>query len=116
MVNSQAVEVICRRLYDLFRAFENVKKQSDWKQPRGEGGNAGRARCGGSSQTSTTRSRLIATTGPSQTPTRRFASAWSGRLCSTSTLTRPSPTVAGTAPSRGCLPLQRREGRRQARS
>eukprot|EP00959_Pyramimonas_sp_CCMP1952_P467922 9492395-Pyramimonas_sp.AAC.1 len=30
MVNSQAVEVICRRLYGLFRAFENVKKQSDW--------------------------------------------------------------------------------------
>ena len=38
MVNSQAVEVICRRLYGLFRAFENAKKQSDWKQPRGEGG------------------------------------------------------------------------------
>eukprot|EP00959_Pyramimonas_sp_CCMP1952_P129409 2706342-Pyramimonas_sp.AAC.1 len=38
MVNSQAVEVICRRLCGLFRAFENVKKLSDWKQPRGEGG------------------------------------------------------------------------------
>ncbi|CAK0903468.1 unnamed protein product [Prorocentrum cordatum] len=38
MINSEAVEVICRRIYGLFRAWEQVSKMSDWKQPKGEGG------------------------------------------------------------------------------
>ena len=44
MINSEAVEVICRRIYGLFRAWENVDKLSDWKQPRGESGKKWRSK------------------------------------------------------------------------
>ena len=44
MVNSQAVEVIARRLRGLFRAFEGVRRQSDWKQPEGAPGQRWKSR------------------------------------------------------------------------
>ena len=37
IVNLSAVEVICRKLYGLLRAFEDVKCEADWKQPKGSG-------------------------------------------------------------------------------
>ena len=37
IVNLQAVEVICRKLYGLLKAFEDVKCEADWKQPKGAG-------------------------------------------------------------------------------
>ena len=37
-INSDAVEVMARRMYALYRAFEKVHKMSDWKQPRGQQG------------------------------------------------------------------------------
>ena len=33
-MNLPAVEVICRKLYGLARAFEDVHSEADWKQPR----------------------------------------------------------------------------------
>ena len=38
VVNMPAVEVICRRIYGALCAFEDVREESDWKQPRGSGG------------------------------------------------------------------------------
>eukprot|EP00969_Alexandrium_andersonii_P064978 2861495-Alexandrium_andersonii.AAC.1 len=32
-----AVEVICRKIYGLLRAFENVHCEGDWRQPKGSG-------------------------------------------------------------------------------
>ena len=37
-INTEGVEIICRRLHGIRRAFGNVKRQADWKQPRGQGG------------------------------------------------------------------------------
>ena len=34
VVNLPAVEVICRKLYGLVRAFEDVQSEAGWKQPR----------------------------------------------------------------------------------
>ena len=33
VVNLPAVEMICRKLYGLARAFEDVHSEADWKQP-----------------------------------------------------------------------------------
>ena len=30
-----AVEVMCRRIYGLIKAFEEVNEEADWKMPRG---------------------------------------------------------------------------------
>jgi len=38
LINSDAIEIICRRVYGLFRAFDNVHRLSDWKAPKGAGG------------------------------------------------------------------------------
>ena len=37
IINLSAVEVICRKIYGLLRAFEDVKSEADWKQPKGSG-------------------------------------------------------------------------------
>jgi hypothetical protein len=37
-INTEACEVLCRRLYALKRAFQNVQSQQDWKQPKGGAG------------------------------------------------------------------------------
>eukprot|EP00972_Heterocapsa_arctica_P019583 2890142-Heterocapsa_arctica.AAC.1 len=34
-VNSEGCEIMCRRIYALKKAFENVKTANDWKQPKG---------------------------------------------------------------------------------
>jgi hypothetical protein len=34
-INSRACELICRRIYGYQRAFDAVKTQADWKQPKG---------------------------------------------------------------------------------
>ena len=34
-VNSQTCEIVCRRIYALKKAFEQVKTAADWKQPKG---------------------------------------------------------------------------------
>ena len=39
MVNSEGVEIICRRMHGLQLAFQNVHRMSDWKQPRGSAAN-----------------------------------------------------------------------------
>eukprot|EP00959_Pyramimonas_sp_CCMP1952_P256721 5363353-Pyramimonas_sp.AAC.1 len=44
MIKSEAVEVMGRRIYGLFRAGENVGKLSDWKQLRGESGKKWRSK------------------------------------------------------------------------
>ena len=36
MINADSVEVMCRRVYALWKAFEDVQKVSDWRQPRGQ--------------------------------------------------------------------------------
>ena len=36
MINADSVEVMCRRVYALWKAFEDVHKVSDWRQPRGQ--------------------------------------------------------------------------------
>ena len=35
MVNYQSTEVLTRRLYGIEKAFELVRKEADWKAPRG---------------------------------------------------------------------------------
>ena len=40
VINMPAVEVVCRKVYGLIRAFEDVKSENDWKMPRGA--NAGK--------------------------------------------------------------------------
>ena len=37
IINLSAVEVLCRKIYGLLRAFEDVKCEADWKQPKGSG-------------------------------------------------------------------------------
>jgi hypothetical protein len=37
-INTEACEVLCRRLYALKRAFQNVQSLQDWKQPKGGAG------------------------------------------------------------------------------
>ena len=37
MINSDAVEIMCRWIYALFKAFERVQRLGDWKQPKGAG-------------------------------------------------------------------------------
>ena len=34
MINAPALEAICRRIYGLARAFEDVHKEADWQKPR----------------------------------------------------------------------------------
>ena len=34
IVNMSAVEVLCRRIYGLIKAFEDVVEEADWKMPR----------------------------------------------------------------------------------
>ena len=38
IVNMSAVEAICRKIYGLIRAFEDVKCEDDWKAPRNHSG------------------------------------------------------------------------------
>ena len=38
MTNSDSVEVMCRRVYAFWKAFEDVQQIGDWKQPRGSSG------------------------------------------------------------------------------
>ena len=38
MINQDSVEIIARRMYGVYRAFERVKSQSDWKAPKGQPG------------------------------------------------------------------------------
>ena len=38
VVNLPAVEAICRRIYGLLLAFEDVHGEADWKKPRQAGG------------------------------------------------------------------------------
>ena len=38
VINMPAVEAICRRMYGLTRAFEDVTKESDWQKPRNHQG------------------------------------------------------------------------------
>lgn len=38
MINSEATEILCRRLHGLELAFAKVHKLCDWKQPRGQQG------------------------------------------------------------------------------
>ena len=38
LINSAACEILCRRMHGLQLAFQNVHRQSDWKQPRGQQG------------------------------------------------------------------------------
>ena len=38
IINSEATEILCRRLHGLELAFAKVRKMSDWKQPRGQQG------------------------------------------------------------------------------
>ena len=40
VINMPAVEVVCRKVYGLIRAFEDVKSENDWKMPKGA--NAGK--------------------------------------------------------------------------
>jgi hypothetical protein len=40
VINMPAVEVVCRKIYGLIGAFEDVKSESDWKMPKGA--NAGK--------------------------------------------------------------------------
>ena len=34
VINLPAVEAICRRIYGLMRAFEDVHRESDWQKPK----------------------------------------------------------------------------------
>ena len=34
-INSQTCEIVCRRIYALKKAFEQVRSSADWKQPKG---------------------------------------------------------------------------------
>ena len=36
-INTEACEILCRRVYGLRRAFSEVKCRGDWQQPRGQG-------------------------------------------------------------------------------
>ena len=38
LINSAACEILCRRMHGLQLALQNVHRQSDWKQPRGQQG------------------------------------------------------------------------------
>ena len=38
LVNSEAMEIVCRRIHGLKRAFEGVRRLSDGKQPKGPAG------------------------------------------------------------------------------
>ena len=38
VINMPAVEVVCRRIYGALLAFEDVKEEADWKQPRNSNG------------------------------------------------------------------------------
>eukprot|EP00969_Alexandrium_andersonii_P229657 10142368-Alexandrium_andersonii.AAC.1 len=37
VINSDAAEIMCRRVYAIWKAFDKVAKLSDWKQPKGAG-------------------------------------------------------------------------------
>ena len=34
VINTPAVEVVCRKVYGLNRAFEDAKSENDWKMPK----------------------------------------------------------------------------------
>ena len=38
IINSEATEILCRRLHGLELAFAHVRRMADWKQPRGQSG------------------------------------------------------------------------------
>ena len=38
-INTEACEILCRRIYGIRRAFSLVKGRADWQQPRGQGAN-----------------------------------------------------------------------------
>ena len=38
IINSEATEILCRRLHGLELAFSKVRRLNDWKQPRGQQG------------------------------------------------------------------------------
>ena len=44
IVNSEAVEILTRRIHGLQLAFRDVRKMSDWKQPRGQSGQKWRSK------------------------------------------------------------------------
>eukprot|EP00959_Pyramimonas_sp_CCMP1952_P167698 3504918-Pyramimonas_sp.AAC.1 len=37
-VNSQATEITCLRLYSIFKAYELVEQESDWRRPKSANG------------------------------------------------------------------------------
>ena len=43
-MNSEAVEILTRRIHGLQLAFRDVRKLSDWKQPRGQSGQKWRSK------------------------------------------------------------------------
>ena len=40
MINSSAVESLCRRVYAIFKAFERVNTRTDWERPKNQTGKA----------------------------------------------------------------------------
>ena len=44
MINSEGAEIICRRLHGLQLAFAEVRRLSDWKQPKGQAGQKWRSK------------------------------------------------------------------------
>jgi hypothetical protein len=44
VVNSEAVEILCRRMHGIKRAFSDVHCANDWKQPRGQQGQKWKSR------------------------------------------------------------------------
>ena len=39
LVNNQSAELVCRRLYAIFKAYEKVTKLEDWQRPKNQSGN-----------------------------------------------------------------------------
>eukprot|EP00959_Pyramimonas_sp_CCMP1952_P439359 9197542-Pyramimonas_sp.AAC.1 len=38
LINSQAAELTCLRIYSIFKAYENVEVESDWRRPKSANG------------------------------------------------------------------------------
>eukprot|EP00959_Pyramimonas_sp_CCMP1952_P219933 4598142-Pyramimonas_sp.AAC.1 len=38
LINSQAAELTCLRLYSIFKAYELVEQESDWRRPKSANG------------------------------------------------------------------------------
>ena len=39
LINSQAAELTCLRIYSIFKAYEKVEVESDWRRPKSANGN-----------------------------------------------------------------------------